>query len=371
MKKVFTVFSVFAMVIAMAASAAANAPYKNDVGFHCNAVKGNGKVTANKNSIKGLAYKAKDKLILVPCDKDATGKTWKLEDVDQWVCAQCGRVDWVAFSNKGGQPPNGSNIQLQHPTTSGPVYLCDTKTDATVATWKKCYSGEAKVGCVDAIAGTCAETGCKGYETVKTEGTGCDYGFVPEWCDVEGDFISVPGEESTGTPVPYDNGCGGMIVYECLNADCDYECGDVTVLRDDCEKYEGTVAGCAPVEEVTCPGCPVCTPGGGTLPPGFTMKGGNLEIAVVMAPNLTAQDEDELITVTLNGVALHQGGSAGGSTAYNNSGGKITIMNVVDGEYTIDIQEHYHNGGGKDGTWYDPTYIEFVIANGTVTIVTP
>jgi len=114
MKKVFTTLSVFAIMLAMVASAAAQTTFVK-VGFHCNAGKGNGKTNAVFTATD-TPYNGKDLVGLV----QLTAQTWTL--AGEFECETCKRTDWVLFSNNGKL--NGNNFQLNHgetPTYRAPV----------------------------------------------------------------------------------------------------------------------------------------------------------------------------------------------------------------------------------------------------------
>ena len=112
---------VFSMVLSIAIPALANAepetlPWNEGFGFHCDAVKGNGRtdVTINDKLYRSNNQNdnGKDKAMHSTLVRVGNTTTWELKTHDI-VCGTCGRIDWVTYSNNNGKI-NGKNIQAQH-----------------------------------------------------------------------------------------------------------------------------------------------------------------------------------------------------------------------------------------------------------------
>ena len=100
MKKILAIIVALTFVFALTVPAMADAEDSvlRSVGFHCG-----GSVTKDiTNYVKGELVE----LVRV----DAT--TWELVG-DEYVCPNCGRTDWISYSNNNGVP-DGKNVQLVH-----------------------------------------------------------------------------------------------------------------------------------------------------------------------------------------------------------------------------------------------------------------
>jgi len=112
MKKILSIALVLMLLVSIAAVAVASSTqtglvWKDGFGFHCNAGKGNGKVTTGfEKATIGLT-------------REGASTTWNLDININNVCPSCQRIDWVTFSNKNGVI-NGKNIQVNH--SDNPVY---------------------------------------------------------------------------------------------------------------------------------------------------------------------------------------------------------------------------------------------------------
>ena len=101
-KRFFAIAVVFAMIFSLAVPVMANAQtivWKDGFGFHCN--NGNGKVVTGFEKA------------IIELERVGDTTTWNL-NADNIECPECGRYDWVTFSNKNGKI-SGKNIQANHP----------------------------------------------------------------------------------------------------------------------------------------------------------------------------------------------------------------------------------------------------------------
>jgi len=117
---VLAVMMAFA-VLAIPTTASTKLPAASEgFAFHCNDIEGGNGRTYIEGKAKDYGKfdkKTGEGLIqLAPAPGDTTGKVWVPVD-DLGECTECGRSDWVSFSNKSGTP-DGKNIQLQHPGPS-------------------------------------------------------------------------------------------------------------------------------------------------------------------------------------------------------------------------------------------------------------
>ena len=130
MKKVLSIVLAISMLLALAVPAFAANDKKivameytaksefNNAQFHCNDIVGeNGRVwTLDSNKLKpggNNSVKNTGELIF---NRIGNTTTWEL-DVETtdgaYICEQCGRNDWITFSNNSGLP-DGKNVQVQH-----------------------------------------------------------------------------------------------------------------------------------------------------------------------------------------------------------------------------------------------------------------
>jgi len=112
MKRILSIALVLTLLVAIGAVAVASESsikWTDGFGFHCNAGKGNGKVTTG-------AEKAVVDLVRV-----GNTTTWNLNTINI-VCPLCERIDWVTFSNNNGKI-NGKNIQVNH--SDNPVFRAE------------------------------------------------------------------------------------------------------------------------------------------------------------------------------------------------------------------------------------------------------
>ena len=126
MKRILSIVLVLALLVAIGAVAVATSntlTWKDGFGFHCNAAKGNGKVTTGfEKATIGLT-------------RVGTTTTWDLDINVNNECPSCKRIDWVTFSNNNGVI-NGKNIQVNHSanavykaTASAELFLIDIVLD--------------------------------------------------------------------------------------------------------------------------------------------------------------------------------------------------------------------------------------------------
>jgi hypothetical protein len=114
MRKILSLVLATILVFAMGMNGFAmtnSLEWKDAFGFHCNAVKGNGKVVTGFEKAT----------VTLTRTNDIT--TWEL-DTEMIECPACKRLDWVTFSNKNGVI-NGKNIQVNH--SGVPNYYEDCK----------------------------------------------------------------------------------------------------------------------------------------------------------------------------------------------------------------------------------------------------
>ena len=149
-------FMVVLMSTLMFSAVASAAVLKNEVtvegfAFHCNCDGGNGKTY--------IVGKDKDfgKKMLINLTRDADDPTiWNVvvPQGEDWICANCGSMHWITFSNKSGVP-DGKNIQLNHPaqapnpprTDDELAYL---KYRAYVQLWNDFYHG-GRTGATESV----------------------------------------------------------------------------------------------------------------------------------------------------------------------------------------------------------------------------
>ena len=85
--------------------------FTRNVGFHCNDIEGGG-----NGRVRPAGYNGENLGFVADGNRDNGNAIWALVSKD-FVCPDCGRTDWVNFSNNSGVP-NGNNIQLNHPAPS-------------------------------------------------------------------------------------------------------------------------------------------------------------------------------------------------------------------------------------------------------------
>lgn len=125
MKKIISLALVIMLVLSMTMVVGAknNVPAigdttQNNVGFHCNAGKGNGKVTLSNYNGQII-----DLVKAGYSDAKNSKAIWEIVSTE-FECPVCKRIDWANFSNNSGIP-NGKNIQVNH--TANPRYLAYVK----------------------------------------------------------------------------------------------------------------------------------------------------------------------------------------------------------------------------------------------------
>jgi len=102
--------------------AAGDDEVSSNLGFHCRAFGGNGKVDTIPAYVKGTEEQF----------QRLSGNIWKLVS-DQYVCAKCGRNEWVTYSNSNGVF-DGGNIQVSHPSSGEWELLVIKQIDGVIAT---------------------------------------------------------------------------------------------------------------------------------------------------------------------------------------------------------------------------------------------
>jgi len=119
---VLTLMMVFALAMPMMAKNVGDKVTAEGFGFHCNDIEGsNGRTyvpafqqIAKNGKLENINTN-KTKVELARTD-DPT--VWDVVNgAGDWACVECGRTDWITYSNKSGVP-DGKNIQLQHPYSS-------------------------------------------------------------------------------------------------------------------------------------------------------------------------------------------------------------------------------------------------------------
>jgi len=130
MKRILSIVLVLALLVAIGAVAVASSntlTWKDGFGFHCNAAKGNGKVTTGfEKATIGLT-------------RVGSTTTWNLDINVENVCPSCQRIDWVTFSNNNGVI-NGKNIQVNH--SANAVYKATASAELVLIDIVKDCEGE-------------------------------------------------------------------------------------------------------------------------------------------------------------------------------------------------------------------------------------
>jgi len=130
--------------------------------FHCNDIEGrNGRTYVNQFrgiDLRGRVNDINTNKHWIALERMGTSTAWKpvIPAGHDWICVDCGRTDWVTFSNNSGIP-NGKNIQLQH---LGPSRRWITVTVDYILTVSECEGVCNFIECEQCECEACDEDGC-------------------------------------------------------------------------------------------------------------------------------------------------------------------------------------------------------------------